>query len=151
MRQALPGNSSGDYFSMSDAKTRRLRDSARGPGTLISEGCKIEGLLTGSGNFMINGEIDGECNIDGSITLARSGYFKGLMKATSVIVAGTVDGDIVAEGRVEISETAKITGTVSGEAIAVAAGAVVEGVMKTTGRQNPHEFVAKRKDDSGSD
>lgn len=133
---------------MSDTKTRRLRDSAGGPGTLISEGCRIEGLLAGSGNFMINGEIEGECDIDGSVTLARSGYFKGLLKATSVIVAGTVDGDIVVEGQVEISETAKITGTVSGEAIAVAAGAVVEGVMKTTGRSDPQEFIAKRKQDA---
>lgn len=145
------GKPSGDDFSMSDSKMRRLRDSAAGPGTLISEGCKIEGLLTGSGNFMINGEIEGECDIDGSVTLARGGYCKGLLKAESIIVAGTIDGDIVAAGQVEISETAKITGTVSGEAIAVAEGAVVEGVMKTTGQREPQEFVAKRKDDTESD
>jgi len=132
---------------MSDSKTRRLRDSAGGPGTLISEGCKIEGLLTGSGNFMINGEIEGECDIDGSVTLARGGYCKGLLKAQSVIVAGTIDGDIVAEGQVEIADTAKITGTVSGQAIAVAEGAVVEGVMKTTGRSEPQGFVEKRQEE----
>ena len=142
---------SGDDFSMSNSKKRRLRDSAGGPGTLISEGCKIEGLLTGSGNFMVNGEIEGECDIDGSVTLASGGYFKGLLKAKSVIVAGTVDGDIVVSGQVEISDTAKITGTVSGEAIAVAAGAVVEGVMKTTGRSNPQEFVEKRQDEGEAD
>jgi cytoskeletal protein CcmA (bactofilin family) len=131
---------------MSDSKARRLRDSAGGPGTLISEGCKIEGLLTGSGNFMINGEIEGECDIDGSVTLARGGYCKGLLKADSIIVAGTVDGDIVASGQVEINDTARITGTVSGEAIAVAEGAVVEGVMKTAGRSKPKEYVEKRKE-----
>lgn len=129
---------------MSESKTRRLRDSSGGPGTLISEGCKIEGLLTGSGHFMINGEIEGECDIDGSVTLARGGYCKGLLKADTVIVAGTVDGDIVANGQVEIADTAKITGTVSGEAIAVAEGAVVEGVMKTSGRGEPQGFVEKR-------
>jgi len=133
---------------MSDSKARRLRDSAGGPGTLISEGCRIEGLLTGSGNFMINGELEGECDIDGSVTLARSGYCKGLLKADSVIVAGTVEGDIVASGQVEINDTAKITGTVSGEAIAVAEGAVVEGVMKTTGRSEPKGFVEKRKEEN---
>jgi cytoskeletal protein CcmA (bactofilin family) len=132
---------------MSDTKARRLRDSAGSPGTLISAGCKIEGLLTGSGNFMISGEIEGECDIDGSVTIARNGYCKGLLKADSVIVAGTVDGDIVATGQVEINNSAKITGTVSGEAIAVAEGAVVEGVMKTTGRSNPKEFVEKRKEE----
>lgn len=136
---------------MSDSKMRRLRDAASGPGTLISEDCKIEGLVTGSGNFMINGSVEGECDIDGSVTLAKGGFWKGVLKANSVIIAGTIDGDIVAAGQVEISDTAKITGTVSGEAIAVAEGAVVEGVMKTTGHANPHEFVEKRQPDDESD
>jgi cytoskeletal protein CcmA (bactofilin family) len=136
---------------MSDTKTRRLRDTATGPGTLISEGCKIEGLLTGRGNFMINGEVDGECDIEGSVTLARNGFWKGVIKAGSVIVAGTVEGDIIAAGQVEISNTAKISGTVSGEAIAVAEGAVVEGVMRTTGHKELHEFVEKRQEEDAAD
>ena len=133
---------------MSESKNRRLRDSASGPGTLISEGCKFEGYLTGAGNFMINGEVEGECNVEGSVTLARHGFWRGTIRAGSVIVAGTIDGDIIASGQVEISNTAKITGTVSGEAIAVAEGAVVEGVMKTTGRSEPHEFIEKRSEES---
>ena len=132
---------------MSDSKNRRLRDAASGPGTLISEGCKIEGIISGGGNFMINGEVEGECRVDGSVTLARNGFWKGVIRADSVIIAGTVDGDISASGQVEISNTAKITGTVAGEAIAVAEGAVVEGVMKTTGRQEPQEFTEKRRDE----
>ena len=132
---------------MSDTKNRRLRDAASGPGTLISEGCRIEGHISGAGNFMINGEVEGECKVEGSVTLARNGFWKGTIQADSVIVAGTVDGDISASGQVEISKTAKITGTVAGEAIAVAEGAVVEGVMKTTGRQEPQEFIEKRRDE----
>ena len=133
---------------MSDSKNRRLRDAASGPGTLISEGCKIEGHISGTGNFMVNGEVEGECNVEGSVTLARNGFWKGVIRADSVIVAGTVDGDILASGQVEISNTAKISGTVAGEAIAVAEGAVVEGVMKTTGRREPQEFIEKRHDDA---
>lgn len=135
---------------MSESKKRRLRDIAGGPGTLISEGCKIEGRLTGNGHFMVNGEVEGECDIEGSVTLAKGGYWKGVIKAGSVIVAGTIDGDIISSGQVEISDTAKISGTVSGEAIAVAEGAVVEGIMKTTGREEPHGFVMKRQDDDES-
>lgn len=133
---------------MSDDKKRRLHDAATGPGTLISQGCRIEGLVRGAGDFMINGEVDGECAIDGSVTIAKSGHCKGVLKADTVIVAGTVDGDIVASGQVEISKTAKISGTVTGEAIAVAEGAVVEGVMKTTGKGEPLDFVEKRQADS---
>ena len=41
--------------------------------------------------------------------------------------------------------TAKVSGTVSGSAIAVAEGDIVEGIMKPTGRDDPTEFIEKRK------
>ncbi len=131
---------------MTDAKKRRIRDANSGPGTLISEGCKIKGTVTGNGHFMINGEVDGDCEVGGTVTLAKNGFWRGTIKAQAVIIAGTVEGDIHAEGRVEISDTARITGTVSGGAIAVAEGAIVEGVMQTTVREEPTEFVEKRLD-----
>jgi len=132
---------------MNDKRLRRLRDRSSNAATLINEGCKISGLVTGTGNFLINGEVDGDCDISGTITLAKNGLWKGTIRASDVVVAGHVEGDIVAAGKVEITNTARITGTVSGVAIAVAEGAVVEGVMKTTGPSEPVEFVEKRQDD----
>ncbi len=129
---------------MNDSRLRRLRDQSPGPATLISEGCKIKGLITGNGDFLINGEIDGDCDLAGTVTLARAGLWKGTISAGNVIISGHVEGDIIAAKKVEITSTARITGTVSGEAIAVAEGAVVEGVMKTTGKSTPVEFVEKR-------
>jgi cytoskeletal protein CcmA (bactofilin family) len=121
-----------------------MRDRSSGPATLINEGCKITGTLSGNGDFMISGEIDGDCDLIGTVTLARNGLWKGTIKAGNVIIAGHVEGDIVAAERVEITDTARITGTVSGDAIAVAEGAVVEGLMKTTAQHAPTEFVEKR-------
>ena len=132
---------------MSESKARRLRDQAIGPATLISQGCKISGLISGEGDFQISGEIEGDCDLNGSVSITTTGYWKGSIRAGTIVVSGTVDGDIVSTGGVEISDTAKISGTVTGEAIAVAEGAVVEGVMKTTGRKDLHEFTEKRKDE----
>lgn len=129
---------------MNQLLKRRLRDKPGGPATLINEGCKITGTLSGAGEFMISGEVEGDCDLSGSVSITRSGVWKGTLKARSVIVAGTVDGDIEARGRVEIGATARIAGTVTGEAIAVAEGAVVQGTMKTTGRSDPTDFVEKR-------
>ena len=129
---------------MSDSRLRRTLDRTSGPATLISESCKIVGLITGSGDFLVNGEIEGECDLRGTLTLARNGIWNGAIKADDVIVAGRLEGDIEARGKVEITDTARITGTVAGEAIAVAEGAVVEGVMKTTGQSEPMPFVEKR-------
>ena len=129
---------------MSESRLRRLRDRSNGPATLISEGCKITGTLTGDGDFMINGEVDGDCDLSGSLTLASNGLWRGTIRAETVIVAGTVEGDIESHGSVEIAETARINGTVQGQSIAVAVGAIVDGVMQTTGKAEPLEFVEKR-------
>ena len=129
---------------MAESRLRRLRDRSSGPATLINEGCKFTGTLTGRGDFMISGEIEGDSDLDGTVTLTRNGLWRGMIKANNVIIAGHVEGDIAAGGRVEITDTAKITGTVSAAAIAVAEGAVVEGVMKTTTQEAPTEFVEKR-------
>lgn len=133
---------------MNESRLRRLRDRSSGAATLINQGCKITGVISGSGDFMVNGEVDGDCDVEGTVTLADNGLWRGTLKANAVIISGHVEGDIVARGKVEITASAKITGTVSGEAIAVAEGAVVEGVMQTTGQAEPLEFIEKRKSDS---
>lgn len=123
-----------------------MRDQSSGKATLINDGCKITGEITGSGDFIVHGEISGDCDIAGTISLADGGFWQGSIRADNVVVAGQIEGDINANGKVEITTTAKIAGTVTGEAIAVAEGAVVEGVMKTTGKTEPLEFVEKRDD-----
>lgn len=132
---------------MNESKSRRFRDRATGAPTLINEGCKISGVITGKGDYQVSGEIDGDCDIDGTVTLMRTGYWNGTINAQHVVISGHVEGDIVAAGKVEISDSARISGTVTGEAIAVAEGAVVEGQMKTTGRTEPVGFVEKRQGD----
>jgi cytoskeletal protein CcmA (bactofilin family) len=130
---------------MSESRRRRIRDRSSGTATLISEGCRIMGVITGNCDFQVNGEVEGDCEIDSTLMLARGGLWKGTIRAGNVIVSGHVEGDIYASGRVEITDTARITGTVSAEAIAVAEGAVVEGIMKTTSHSEPTDFVEKRR------
>ena len=49
---------------MNDNRLRRLRDHSSSAATLINEGCKISGVVTGTGSFLVNGEIDGGSNSD---------------------------------------------------------------------------------------
>ena len=100
---------------------------------MISEGCKIIGQITGNGNFLISGEINGDCDLSGSVTLAEKGFWKGTLKADAVIVSGRVEGDVIANGIVEITDSARIIGNVTGPSISVSEGAIIEGVMQTTG------------------
>ena len=129
---------------MNEGKRRRLRDRLSGAATLINQGCKISGVISGTGNFLISGEVDGDCDVQGTLTVSADGVWLGTIRAESVIISGRVEGDISAGGKVEITATAKITGTVTAEAIAVAEGAIVDGVMQTTGQSEPIAFIEKR-------
>ena len=54
-----------------------LRDRSSSATTLISEGCKVVGTLTGDCDFQVNGEVEGDCEIESTMVLAKSGLWAG--------------------------------------------------------------------------
>jgi cytoskeletal protein CcmA (bactofilin family) len=125
-------------------KRRRIGESADGPTTYIAKGSKLSGKLSGNGAYVFCGEMEGDCEIDGPLTLADGGHWRGTLKATDVVIAGTVDGDVIANNRVEIAGSARIAGSLSGASIAVAEGAVIEGEIRVTSGEAPKKFSEKR-------
>ncbi|HSG63612.1 MAG TPA: polymer-forming cytoskeletal protein [Gammaproteobacteria bacterium] len=123
---------------------RRILDTADSAATYIAPTTKITGKLTGKGTYVFCGELDGECDIDGPITLAKGSKWKGTLRASDVIVAGRIEGDVIAKHRIEVAETAHIAGSLAGRSIAVAEGAVIEGDIKVTNGSPPQEFKEKR-------
>ena len=123
---------------------RRIQDSTNGTATYIAEDSKITGKLTGKGAYVFCGEVEGDCEIDGPVTLADSGRWTGTLKAKDVVIAGRVDGDVIADHRVEIAGTARIAGSLSGLSNAVAAGAGIEGEIKVLSGDKPTGFAEKR-------
>jgi cytoskeletal protein CcmA (bactofilin family) len=123
---------------------RRIQDSAKGPTTYIAPSTKIVGTITGQGSYVFCGAVEGDCDIDGPLTLAEGGRWRGTVKATDIVVAGTVEGDVIARQRVEISGTARVSGSLAGNSIAVAEGAVIEGEIKVTSGDPPVTFQEKR-------
>jgi cytoskeletal protein CcmA (bactofilin family) len=122
---------------------RRIHDTS-GPTTYIAASTKIVGVVTGKGAYVFCGSVEGDCDIDGPVTLAAGGNWKGILKATDIVVAGVVEGDVVAKQRVEILGTARVTGSLSGHSIAVAEGAIIAGEIKVTSGVAPTTFQEKR-------
>ena len=122
---------------------RRVSDTNRQT-TYIAASTKITGTITGQGAYVFCGAVEGDCDIAGPLTLAEGGRWKGMMKAVDIVVAGTVEGDVVAKQRVEIAGTARITGSLAGNSIAVAEGAIIEGEIKVTSGEPLTKFQEKR-------
>ena len=123
---------------------RRISDSASGPTTYISPTTRIVGTVSGNGPYVFCGTVEGDCDIEGPVTLADGGRWTGTIKASNVVVSGHVDGDVVATERIEISGTARVSGSLSGHSIAVAEGAVIEGEIKVSSGATPSTFAEKR-------
>jgi cytoskeletal protein CcmA (bactofilin family) len=123
---------------------RRIQDSSNGQTTYVAASTTIVGTITGKGAYVFCGSVEGDCDIEGPLTLAAGGHWKGILKATDIVVAGVVEGDVVAKQRVEILGTAKITGSLAGHSIAVAEGAIIAGEIKVTSGAAPVTFQEKR-------
>ena len=123
---------------------RRIQDGANGPTTYVAASTTIVGTISGQGTYVFCGTVEGDCDIDGPLTLAESGRWKGMLKATDIVVAGTVEGDVVAKQRVEILGSARVTGSLAGNSIAVAEGAIIEGEIKVMSGSAPTTFQEKR-------
>lgn len=128
-------------------KFRRLMDSPEDLTTLIGEGAEFTGEITGKGNFVIFGQVNGNCTVDGSLTVAVDGAWKGTINALNIVIAGQVDGDVNATGRLEVAASARVKGKLSATSIAVADGAVIEGSIKVTGQNEQQSFSEKRQTD----
>ena len=126
---------------------RRISDKSTGPTTIIAAGCVLDGSLSGDNDFLLSGKVIGNSDLSGVVTITPEGEWSGTLKAGHVVISGTVEGDVIASGSIEITSTARINGTVTGDTIAVAEGAVIQGDMKILGKNAGGRFVEKREDD----
>ncbi len=125
-------------------RKRRILDTKRGPTTYVAPDTEIVGTIKGKGEYIFCGRVQGDCSIDGPVTLAPGGTWEGTMQATDLIIGGHVEGDVIARERVEVSGSARVSGSLAGQSIAVAEGAIIEGEIKVTNSDGPVHFEEKR-------
>jgi len=81
--------------------------------TIIAKGITFTGTLEGEGIVQIEGCLEGEIKLKGSVTITTTGMVKGPINADSVRVAGEVQGSIVARDNLCLERTGSIHGDVS--------------------------------------
>jgi cytoskeletal protein CcmA (bactofilin family) len=98
--------------------------------SVLGEGTNYKGKLTGEGGVRIEGNFDGEIKLDGLLVVGTTGLVTCEdLRARSVIVAGTVRGDITAS-KVEIRASGKVWGNVTSVTFATEEGAFLRGQIQ---------------------
>lgn len=108
-------------------KRRRSTDHLAAFTNQIGAGLLFQGTLQGEGNYFVQGEVVGDGEIQGVLALAAGAYWKGNVSAEYVQVAGKIEGNVVANSKIELAATAVVTGDLSAPLIAIAEGAQYQG------------------------
>jgi cytoskeletal protein CcmA (bactofilin family) len=123
---------------------RRFLDRASASPTFIGADSVILGDIRGGGQFVVSGEVHGDGDLGGALTLAVTGVWNGHVHAKEALVAGKIVGSLTVIGKLEIGYTAVIRGRVSAHSIAIAKGAIVDGEIEITSGAPLHEFEERR-------
>ena len=94
----------------------------------------IKGRVSGNGNVIILGGLDGEFNLRGRVKVAQSAKIKGEVKADVISVNGSVQGSLAAKERVHLDQTARVEGQITTPKLSISEGASFDGEISMKNR-----------------
>ena len=98
--------------------------------SVLGPGISWQGALRGSGGVRIEGALEGEVAIRGLVVVGETGKVQcQMLRANSVVVAGTVRGNITAD-KLDIRSTGRVWGDVAAVIFTIEEGAFLYGQIR---------------------
>jgi cytoskeletal protein CcmA (bactofilin family) len=108
-----------------DGSTRRTWGE---PGlTVVGSHTRIRGTLKGSGPLLIQGSIEGEIDLEGSLIVPAGGRVDAEAEVQSLELSGRASGSMRVSDRVHISSTGMFEGKMATPVIETRPGSVLRG------------------------
>jgi cytoskeletal protein CcmA (bactofilin family) len=93
----------------------------------LGRGSKVSGKVTFVGSGRIDCELDGEVTAKNRLYIGQLAIVTAKIRAASIIVAGSVRGDITGSQKIELRPSAKVIGNLSAPVVILQEGARFEG------------------------
>ena len=110
--------------------SNRAPSASAQPGGLLSGGVSIKGTVKFRNSLLIDGEVEGTINSTGELTVGEHARIRGEVRAKSVKVRGTVDGNIFASERCELQAGCTLRGDIEAPRLIVDENATFLGSAK---------------------
>ncbi len=101
-------------------KNRRTK-SRSAAATLIAKGCVVSGKLKLENDIQVDGVVDGQLHIEGTLVIAEAGHVKGEVFAKQIIVNGNLEGECHAQ-HVQILAKGQVKGKISSHNLSIEPG-----------------------------
>lgn len=94
--------------------------------TLIGEGCRIQGDIHAKDSLKIDGQVQGNLKIEGSVIIGEKSHVQGDIQCADLVVFGRLDGNVTVR-QLQLKQTAQIYGNIEAQILQVEPGAVYQG------------------------
>ena len=135
-----------------ETPARRFTDVAKEGVTVIPQGLKLSGQLSGAESLELGGQVEGPVSVEGLCHLQGTARVVGPVTAGDAVIEGELDGPLTARGKVELRPTARVRGDIEAGSVALAEGCYFEGhihMVTGSGSAQPTSFQEKRAPRSG--
>jgi len=97
----------------------------------------IQGKVTSTENLTIDGRVEGTIELgDHSLTIRTGASVQADLVAETIVVSGSVTGNVLASVKVDLHATASVTGDITAPLLLMADGAIVTGKVDAVGKRS---------------
>lgn len=109
-------------------ENQTLPKTAGGEQAHIGKSVVIKGEVSGSEDLYLDGQIEGAIDLKGNrLTIGPNGRVKANVNARSAVIHGKLEGNINATDRVDLKQSATVTGDIVTQRISIDEGAFFKG------------------------
>jgi cytoskeletal protein CcmA (bactofilin family) len=114
--------------------------------TVIGSDTRVKGEMTFDHDCRVLGHFEGSITSEGQLHVAEGATCKAEVEAESVVLDGTVEGNVTARQRVKLNASAKVNGDIVAATLEVADGAQVTGHVSVGPDQQPTQRRSPRQE-----
>lgn len=100
------------------------------PSGIVGQGISIRGNVSGSGDLVVEGRVEGQISLRDQLTIESTGQVMADIEANEVHINGEMSGNIVAGERVFITANAKVLSDIRAPRVVIEDGARFKGSVE---------------------
>jgi cytoskeletal protein CcmA (bactofilin family) len=104
----------------------------------LGDGTSFKGTLTFEGTVRIDGRLEGEIFTKDTLVVGEGAQVSATIHAGTVVISGTIHGNITAERKIEIHASGRLYGNICTPSLVIEEGVIFEGSC-SMGRPTPEE------------
>lgn len=102
--------------------------------THIGKSVTIQGELTGTEDLFLDGSFKGSVNLPESrLTIGPNAHVAAEVHVRDLIAFGAIDGNVIANGRIELRQSAIVQGDIVAARLSIEEGAIIRGRIELKG------------------